>query len=213
MRLVAFRKRLNKSKENEENGFDPIDPEILEASQDIYRFEVQCKYHKAHTLSRKAETEGNPDYNKYKSLLDPVTCIKIVSDYYKRIIGKGDWYSLSEAEKIIKSQNYNCQREQKLINALKYVSQCRSLAKAKKACPINQLTAFKQTLKELSELNINPVTIPREWNIKHMPNLLKSYFDKLMEVSYDNNIKNVEMHFFTAQGYWDYCTIFGHSPI
>lgn len=203
----------NKSKENEDKGFDPIDPEILDASRNIYRFEVQCKYHKTYTISQKTEKEGNLDHNKYKILLSPVICIGIVSDYYKKTIGKGDWYTLSEAEKIIKSQNYNCQKKQKLINALKYVSQCRSLAKAKKNCPEDQLKSFKKTLDELSELNINPVTIPREWNIKHMPNLLKSYFDKLMAVSYDNNIKNVEMHFFTAQGYMNYCKIFGHSPI
>lgn len=204
---------LNKSKENEDNGFDPVDPETLEAARDIYRFEVQCNYHKADALSRKAEKEGNPDYNKYKSLLDPVTCIKIVSDYYKKTIGKGDWYSLPEAEKIVKSQNYNCQREEKLINALKFVSQCRNLAKAKKAFTGNRLKKFEKTLDELSDLNINPVTIPREWNIKHMPNLLRSYFDKLIETSSDYSMRNTEMHFLTLQGYRDYCKIFGHSPI
>ena len=205
---------LNRSEENVKNKHAPIDPEILDASRDIYRFEVQCKYHKTYSLSQKTETEGDLDYNKYKSLLTPVKCIGIVSDYYKKTIGKGDWYSLSEAEKIIKSKGFNCQREQKLINALKYVSQCRSLAKAKIACPKNQLKAFKQTLNELSELNINPVTIPSEWNIKHIPNLLRSNFNKLMNASSDNNnLTNMEMHFLTAQGYINYCKIFGHSPI
>ena len=205
---------LNKSKKNVEKGFKPIDPEIIDASRDIYRFEVQCKYHKMYSLSQKTEKTGVLDYNKYKSLLTPVKCVEIVSDYYKKTIRKGDWYSLSEAEKIIKSKGFNCQREQKLIHALKYVSQCRSLAKAKKACPKNQLKAFKQTLDELSNLNINPVTIPREWNIKHIPNLLRSYFNKLMNASSDNNnLRNMEMHFLTAQGYRDYCKIFGHPPI
>ena len=204
---------LNKSQKNVDKGFDPIDPEILEASRNIYRFEVQCKYHKIYSLSQKAEKTENHTFNKYKSLLNPVTCIKIVSDYYKKTIGKGDWYSLPEAVRLVKSKNFNCQKEQRLINALKYVSQCRSLAKAKKAYPKDQLRAFKQTLNELSKLNINPVTIPREWNIKYIPNLLKSYFDKLIETSSDYSMRNTEMHFFTTRGYMNYYEIFGHSPI
>lgn len=204
---------LNKSKENIKKGFKPVDPETLNTARHIYRFEVQCKYYKMYSLSQEADKAKEHSPNKYISLLNPVTCIEIVSSYYKKTIGKGDWYTLSEAIQIIKSKGFNCQREQKLIDVLKYVSQCRSLSKAKKACPINQLTAFKQTLKELSELNINPVTIPREWNIKHMPNLLKSYFNKLMAVSYDNDLRNIEIHYFTAQGYMNYCEKFGHSPI
>ena len=140
-------------------------------------------------------------------------CIEIVSDYYKKTIGNGDWYTLSEAVQIIESKNFNRQREQRLVNALKYVNQCRSLAKAKETYPKEQLRDFKQTLNELSDLKINPVTIPREWNINHIPNLLRSYFDKLMETSSDNSLRNMEMHFLTAQGYMDYYKIFGHSPI
>ena len=204
---------LNKSEENVKNKLKPIDQETIDASRDIYRFEVQCKYHKMYSLSQKTDKEGNPDYNKYKNLLDPVTCIKIVSDYYKKTIGKGDWYSLSEAEKIIKSQNYNCQREQKLINALKFVSQCRSLDKAKKACTKDKIKEFKNTLNELSKLSINPVTIPREWNIKHIPNLLRSYFDKLPMAYYEDDLKNMAMHSCTFRGYQNYREIFGHSPI
>ena len=204
---------LNKSKENVKRRLKPIDPEILDASRDIYRFEVQCKYHKIYSLSQKAEKAGDNSSNKYKSLLTPVICIGIVSSYYKKTIGKGDWYTLSEAEKIIKSKDFYRQKEQRLINALKCVSQCRSLAKAKKTCPEDQLSAFKETLNELSDLNINPVTIPREWNIKHIPNLLRSYFDKLIETSSDYSMRNTEMHFLTSQGYRDYCKIFGHSPI
>lgn len=204
---------LNKSEENVKKKLKPIDQETIDASRDIYRFEVQCKYHKIYSLSQKTDKEGNPDYNKYKNLLDPVTCIKIVSDYYKRTIGKGDWYSLSEAEKIIKSQNYNCQREQKLINALKFVSQCRSLSNAKKNCPEKILKKFENTLDELSDLNINPVTIPREWNIKHIHNLLRSYFDKLPMAYYENDLKNMAMHSCTFRGYQNYREIFGHSPI
>ena len=181
---------LNRSQENVKKGFMPIPLEIINASRSIIRFEVQCKYHKTYSLNQKAEESGNNCVNKYKDILTPLRCVEIVSSYYEKVIGKGDWYSLPEAVRIIQSKNFNSQREQRYIDALKYVNQCRSLAKAKASYQGNELIAFKQTLKELADLNINPVTIPREWNIKHIPNFLKAYFNELMEDYSNFNILN-----------------------
>ena len=202
---------LNRSKENVDKGYDPIPQEIIDASHDIIRFEVQCKYFKTYALNKKAGNSGNECPNKYKSLLNPLTCVGIVSSYYEKVIGKGDWYSLPEAVRIIQSKNFNSQREQRYIDALKYVNQCRSLAKAKASYQGNELIAFKQTLKELADLNINPVTIPREWNIKHIPNFLKAYFNELMEDYSNFNILNENLC--AAQGYVEYCEKFKRRPI
>ncbi len=202
---------LNKSQEYVAKGHEPIDQEILDASRNIYRFEVQCKYHKIYTFSQEAARSGNQSINKYENLLNPVSCIEIVSSYYKKTIGKGDWYALPEAVRLIKSKNFNCQKEQRLIQALKYVSHCRSLAKAKASFQSGELLAFKQTLKELANFNINPVTIPREWNIKHIPNFLRTFFDKLLLESADTN--NLHADSCTAHGYLDYLTIFKQRPI
>ena len=151
------------------------------------------------------------DSGKYKSLLAPLTCIEIISSYYEKVIGKGDWYTLSEAVQIIQSKNFNSQREQRYIDTLKYVSQCRSLAKAKASYQGNELLAFKQTLKELADLNINPVTIPREWNIKPTPNFLRAYFTEVMKEF--SEFSNLDVNLCTAQGYPDYCKIFKCPPI
>lgn len=202
---------LNRSQENVKKGFTPIPPEIINASRSIIRFEVQCKYFKTYALNKKAENSGNECPNKYKSLLNPLTCIEIISDYYEKVIGKGDWYTLSEAVRIVQSKNFNSQREIRLTSALKYVSQCRSIAKAKASYQGNELLAFKQTLKELADLNINPVTIPREWNIKHIPNFLKAYFNELMEDYSNFNILNENLC--AAQGYVEYCEKFKRRPI
>lgn len=203
---------LNKSQENVEKGYLPIDQEILDASWNIYRFEVQCKYHKVYSMSQEAEKAGDHSENKCNSLLNPIRCITIVSDYYTRVIGKGDWYTLSEAIRIIKSKGYYCQRENRLIRALKYVSQCRSLAKAKASYQGKDLARFKQTLKDLADLNINPVTIPREWHINHIPNLLRSYLDQLLKSSFDLTSQNMETNYYTAEQYRNYYEKFG-SPI
>lgn len=202
---------LNKSQEYVAKGHEPIDQEILDASRNIYRFEVQCKYHKIYSFSQEAAKSGNHSVNKYENILNPVTCIGIVSSYYKKVIGKGDWYTLSEAIRIIQSKNFYSQKEKRFIAAIKYVSQCRSLAKAKVSFQAGEPLAFKQTLKELADFNINPVTIPREWNIKHIPNFLRTFFDKLLLESADTN--NLHADSCTAQGYRDYLAIFKQRPI
>ena len=112
---------------------------------------------------------------------------------------------------IIQSKNFYIQREQHYIDTLKYVSQCRSLAKAKASYQGNELLAFKQTLKELADLNINPVTIPREWNIKHIPNFLRTYFSKLIEDF--SNFSISQENLCTAQGYVEYCEKYRKHPI
>lgn len=202
---------LNRSQENVENGFDPIPQEIIDASHNIIRFEVQCKYFKTYALNKKAENSGNKCPNKYKSLLTPLRCVEIVSSYYEKVIGKGDWYTLSEAAQIIQSKKFYPQREKRYINALKHISQCRSIAKAKASYQDNELNAFKQTLNELADFNINPVTIPREWNIKHIPNFLRAYFNELIKEFSDFNILHED--FCALQGYREYCERYKKPPI
>lgn len=132
-------------------------------------------------MSKEAEKAGNHERNKYESLLTPAAYITVLRDYYRRVIRNGDWYSLQKASRIIKAKNYNSQKEKRLPGALSFISQCRSLAKAKASCPPCKLDAFKQTLDDLDRININPVTIPREWGYSHIPNLLRSYLHRTGE--------------------------------
>ncbi len=202
---------LNRSQEYVANGYEPIPSEIIDASRNIIRFEVQCKYFKTYALNKKAENSGNECPNKYKSLLNPLTCIEIISSYYKKVIGKGNWYTLSEAVRIIQSKNFNIQKEKRYIDTLKYISQCRSIAKAKASYQGNDLIAFKKTLQELADFNINPVTIPREWNIKHIPNFLRAYFTELMKAFSNFNI--MPENLCAAYGYFEYSDRYKQHPI
>lgn len=171
---------MNLSKKNQENGYPPLSTQVLEAAQDIIRFEVQCKYHKTFTLNQKAEVLGNHELNKYKTLLVHDFYNKEIYYYWDKTIGRGDWYSMQEAICIIQSQHFNSQKEKRLIDALHFVSQHRSIATAKSLLEGKELGIFNHTLSDLSRLNINPVTIPRRWNICHIPNLLYTYYNKAM---------------------------------
>ncbi len=170
---------INKSKKNQEKGHASISPEILEAAQNIIRFEVQCKYPKTFSLNQKAEALGNHKINKYKTLLGYDFYNEEIHYYYDKVIGKGDWYTMPEAIRIIQSRHFNSQKENRLINALHLVSQHRSIAVAKSLLQGYESESFKRTLNELSSLNINPVTIPKRWNICHIPNLLYTYYNKV----------------------------------
>ena len=91
-----------------------------------------------------------------------------------------------------------------MINALKDISRCRSLVKAKESCPIEKIGTFTRALNQLETLSINPVTIPREWYIDHIPNLLRSYLDQLYKASVDLNPQNMETNYDTAEQYRNY---------
>ena len=104
-------------------------------------------------------------------------CLDTINYYYGKSVGRGDRFTLSEAEKIIVRQHFNRQKRDRLLNALQEVNQCRSLARAKATHQGKDLAAFKLTLKDLSDIGINPVTIPREWGITHIPNLMHTFND------------------------------------
>lgn len=150
--------------------------EASRAAQDVIRFEVQCKCPKMYALSRQT---GGCDFalNKYFDLLGDPTCLKQINDYYKSTIGGGDWFSLPAARRIVKAQHFNSQKEKRLLDTLYEVNRCRSLAMAKVKPQGSVLEAIKRSQKDLADIGINPVTIPREWGIKHIPNLLHTFYD------------------------------------
>jgi hypothetical protein len=176
-----YMKFIDQNGKNIERGYPPIPQETLDAAYDIIRFEVQCKYSKTHSLSRNAWQNGSHELNQYKALLNQKFCTEIIGDYYTKTVGCGDWYTLQAATEIIESHKFNGQKEKRLIDTICYINQCRSVEKAKEAYDNNDLVGFKKTLKEISNLGINPVTIPKEWGVQHIPNLLSAYKQKSMD--------------------------------
>lgn len=186
-KMVELQKRNRK-----DNGSGPISKEVLEEAQDIIRFEVQCLYPRTRRLCQQVEqvrSQSISIYDIYDHIYDHIhiygylfdlrTCLKEVNAHYKNTIGRGDWYTLSEAEKVIKSKHYHSQKSERLLKALQEVSRCRGVAKAKEKieCQGGDLASFNRTLYDLQNIGINPVTIPREWGIVHIPNLMHTFND------------------------------------
>ena len=162
---------------NRQRGLSPIPEKFLYDAKDVIRFEVQCKAPKIYHMSCQAAESGNPDLNKYKDLLTPEVCQKIVADYYGKTIGRGDWFTLQAARKQIEWRGYHSQKKRRLIHVLEAVNRCRSVSVAKGNCARGaEIDAFKRTLQDLSIRGINPVTIPADWGVTQIQNLLDAYF-------------------------------------
>lgn len=182
-----YMKFQEQSQGNIERGRPPITQEWMDKAEDIIRFEVQCKSSKIYSLSKKMKIEKGYQFSRFiHPLFHPDFCSKIIDDYYHKTIGSGDWYTLTAAIRKIQSMDYEKPRVNRLIDALRKVNRCRSIPKAMEMVSSQggDLAAFMRTLKELETHGINPVTIPRDWGIEHIPNLLWAYnhkkYDTLM---------------------------------
>lgn len=88
---------------------------------------------------------------------------------------------MDDARSIVETYNFRRDKEERLIYALEMVNESRGIEKAKTKMYGPDLDDFKRSLKDLDNMLINPVTIPRRWNIRYIPNPLRSYYDALYE--------------------------------
>lgn len=177
-------------------GFKPVPQATLNAAKNIIRFEIQYLYPKMEKISIRTKVlDNNYEINKYETLLSHKSCNDAVKFYFNRIIRKGNWYTLHDAVQIIQSKHFNKQKEKRLIETLQLVNQCRSLFKARESCTGTNLEQFTRSLIDLSNLDINPVTIPQNWGIRYIPNLLSAYYEKSDKETEDSHQKCCDLHF------------------
>lgn len=145
----------------------------------IIRFEVQCKYRKLYGMKEFIKREY-PTHDYYSGseiilneLLSDTTSQRIIETYFARIIRPGDYYTLEDAIKIVKEQDYSCQHMEDIICILKDVNR-QGFAKTKASLGSSN-TRFTRALNSLAKLGINPVTIPKSFGVKRIPNLLDAY--------------------------------------
>ena len=183
---------------------DEAHPNFLfrELSHDVIRLEVQYKYPKLYPLAK--EVRKNSKFHvslddisiealyqafAYDEVHSPsipidVTLSGKVSDsvnrkHFAQIIGRGDYFTLNNARNIVKSYGYRRDKEDRLIFTLSQINDCHGVAKAKAKLHGPDVSDFNRSLKDLDSILVNPVTIPRRWNIRHIPNLLRAYDDSI----------------------------------
>jgi len=148
----------------------------LEASRNVIRFEVQCNYLKTYSLLKKVASEpGTTNSDAIQTMLSEDYCDEIIRDYFNRVIHRGDYFTLDGAIREVKRNHFQRRKEERLIGGLRRINQYRGIHRVKAALQAEELNIFRRTLSDLAEINVNPVTIPREWNIPRIPNLLDAY--------------------------------------
>lgn len=170
-----------------------------ESSRNVIRLEVECKYLKLYALvkNRNLESkyyesdEGLSIDEMYMGVYHPVIPIDVVlsANTYEPIIcksiyeilRKGDYFTLDIAKDIVKSYQYRDTKEDRMIEVLESVNESHGIAKARSKLQKKELHRFNKALWELDKILVNPVTIPRRWNTRHIPNLLRAYYDSIYE--------------------------------
>ena len=161
-----------------------INPHLIEEARNIFRVEVQCRgkskmeqIRKKHLLPKVASIY---DY------LDAEIAETVLTYYYEKVIGYGDYYSKYEADKIIDATNWTKRKKENIKDWLQLVAQARSVSKAMEQYVVGtkikntnkvingSSASIKNYMSALAEINVNPVTIPKDWNIDNIPNPYKA---------------------------------------
>ena len=182
-------------------------------SKHIIRLEVQCLYPKLYSLSKdlRHESRFNMQFDELtwdelhqlmtENVHDPAIPVdvvladkitsSIIEKYFYRVVRKGDYFTLSGARWMVERYGFKREKEKRLLHTLELVKKCRGIAKAKATLSGEKLKVFKRSIKDLEAISVNPVTIPRRWGIKHIPNLMRAYHESLFEeqILFDNEYR------------------------
>jgi hypothetical protein len=168
-----------------------------EETKYVIRFEVECKYSKLYSMAKKTINnsigfqlpEEIPIKEIYEMLISgekrpsiPIlemlsdeTSEEIANSYFYKVIRKGHYFTLEGAKKIVKKHNFRRDKEERIDWVLDLISKERGISKAKEKVSSSDMSDFKQSIRDLDDILVNPVTIPRGWGIKFIPNLLLAY--------------------------------------
>jgi hypothetical protein len=142
----------------------------VESSKDILRFEVQLLKSKTDAMKYSYKFELKELHN----FLSEEVSTEQLSIYYNRAIGQGNYYKLDKAIKKINESDHTQGTKEKLIQVLKEVNAARSIWKARDNNSKYSKDSFNRhlrLLRNLGEEGINPVTIPRDWDINELKSI------------------------------------------
>lgn len=153
-------------------GMDEDDlDDLMESAENVIRYELQCYKGKIGTIKNKYKL---PDRSIVR-LLDEGISNELLIKQYEKSVGFGDFYVLHRAKAIIDRSLLSNSSKTKLYQFMQLVSQARGLDKAREQFVAGtelknsrehivvqgSANTFRNRIKVLAELNINPVAIPR----------------------------------------------------
>jgi hypothetical protein len=173
----------------------------LELSRNLIRFEIKCYYSKMYSMSKSIKETLlndllNDDYDAYieevqfggiinhtKSLFSDTFSENMICKYFNKVIRKGDYFTFEGARWMVKSHNFRQDKEERLLDTLNLISKYGGIANTLSILQKNKLSdklsEVKRSLKDLDDIFVNPVTIPRRLKTTHIPNPMRAYYDSM----------------------------------
>lgn len=140
---------------------------IEDYEEDIIRFEAQVK---CGHLRYKSKIKNNPVERELTEYLTMDKYKEYMGKMIIKVVGKGDFYNLYHATKIINKSTLIEKYKLELVEFLKFTSQKRSLSKTYEKYGRYK---YNKYIKILEDLNINPIVIPEKEKVTYIPNPLR----------------------------------------
>jgi hypothetical protein len=171
----------------------------IENAKNYLRIEIQLDKVKTDGIKFKHKFETK----ELKYFLSLDLSRQYLTQYYLKTVGRGDYYKLDTAIKIINKSDHTNKKKVNLINLLRLVNACRSVWRAKESF-INGYEiedtgiklkgtseTFRNYTKDINLMGINLVTIPRAWQIDKFENIYNQIEENLTN-SEDDNVSLLE---------------------
>jgi len=143
--------------------------EIQSYEENVVRYELRLKNSHLNSMKRKDKGKGRP--KELRSYFSYQLWKEYMEKHVLPIIHRGDYYKITEAEKIIENSRFSKKKKDDLRAFLVQISKG-SIDTPKKH--ISRPT-YRKYLQELESIGINPILIPK--NRTDFPNHLKNPFE------------------------------------
>ena len=142
----------------------------IKSAEGILRIEIQCKRTKIMHICKQHNIKPT-----MRNLMNPEISKEVISYYLETIGGTHDYRRADDAATIIKRSDNTPKTMEHMIFIPKYLNNHKTarLSEAKEALKANtSQSTVDRTIKALKAIEINPVTLPVNSQIRTLPNLL-----------------------------------------
>ena len=156
---------------------------LIQRAHNILRVEVQCRSPKVGYMRNRYELASR----ELRHFFNAELAEDILQSYCQRVFKTGSYRKMAAAQAQMRRLSASTRRQTACLNVLRAIAQTRSVREGRRQLAQSGLTiknqrpplrlslskdAFSRNCRLLAQLDINPVTIPREWEC---PDVLQSF--------------------------------------
>ena len=166
-----------------------ITPDELQRAKNILRFEVQCEK----KAIEKIEKKFCLDDTSVKNLWDKNIAQDVIYRAIQSVIGEQDFYTIDVAREKLLQKNMNGSHMQllRLIANSSSMEEAKTIYCKKHGKLEHPQNKFKELLRDIRELGINPITLPSDFKLSdslaYLPNPCRYEFFNKCDTTHNNN--------------------------